>query len=198
MFSLVLLLLAQAPLTGARVVNASDGFMTPDAGFALVLPGKWGEVVRDPELLIIEGLGTPRTRGGDDFKVNWRRPIDNPDDHSELRALLLLPESWSVFDGSLCHCGRVKLCGPWRPNLRLEFSRGAMSVRILVCFGCNEAVVSLLDRGVEKGSQSSDLGEPDRWLAVLAPMVPADDFVAVRKQRKDGRDRRTSDRDAGQ
>ena len=111
------------------------------------------------------------------------RPSGAVPGETELSPCLSLP----CTDVSACS---EKPCAT--ANLHVTFTRGLRVVTAEICFGCETLWLRFDEDGRRMRDDSFDL--EDGWLAVFAPLVPEDDYVAQRKQREDELEARAAGR----
>lgn len=179
--ALVVMVLAQP----ARLL-----YLPADQALERVFPDSWGEVVKAPQTVTLEGL-VPVKKGSHEVKVRWRRALaEDPESVTALQRLLLAGESYSIPGPGF---GSLKLCGRPTPNVRVTFTSAKRVVIADICFGCGSMWLRFDENGRRVRDDIIDLARHG-WVEAFAPLVPEDDYVAQRKRRQDEIDERTRSR----
>lgn len=161
--------------------GSMERWLAPKAGLEQLFPGDFGQLLRAPERVVVEGLtdatndrATPFGPDEAKFTVGSRQELSGALRQSVL-ALLSKPTRWKTQDHRQCAPGRcvfVMRCGGFRPSVQLWLEKGARSARVLLCLDCSEAWVDRFDADGRRVGREQAMIEPrDEWRKVLLPAV---------------------------
>lgn len=161
--------------------GSMEQWLSPKAGLEQLFPGDFGQLLRSPDLVIVEALvdeATPEEAPfGPDaakFSVVARRELTGAA-RSKLLEFVAKPTNWKAQNHERCapnRCVFVMMCGGFRPSIALTLEQGSRRARVLICVECSEAWVDRFDSdGRRVGREQAWIEGAERWQAMFRGVV---------------------------